>query len=63
MELDASGVNASDHRNRHEELPTADFRDDPDHRGMCLLAGARDHVFDPAHPFPVAAEQRAADDA
>ena len=55
LELDASGANASDHRDRHEELPPADSRDDPGHGGMCLLALARDDVLDPAHPFPVTA--------
>jgi hypothetical protein len=29
---------------------------------MCLIALARDDVFDAAHPFPVAAQQRAMDD-
>ena len=63
LELDASGANASDQRDRHEELPPADSRDDPGHRGMCLFALARDDVLDPAHPFPVTAQQRAVDDA
>ena len=46
-----------------KQLPPADPRDDPGHGGMGLLALAGDDVFDPAHPLPVTAQQRAVNDA